>query len=163
MQATDIGKLIEDYLDRLDTVADRWINWLERIEALTFENNEAASAEVHSESPQLMKDLERIVSERKSILQQASALGLRANNLTALADILPKKTRSGLRGRITESQAKTSYLRRLHYAVWVMVHQSLQYSNDVLRLITSGKSAPDVYSTQRTHRPEGGRLLNTET
>lgn len=150
---------LEAYLQHLAEINQRWSDWLTLGETGGIMLDRVSLAAFEQQSQSMLDQLQRLADNRAKLLSEAAEAGLPAANVGVLAKSLPIWQRPGVRRAVERARQEMSQLRRMHVAVFILLHQSWQHSRDTLRLFSTGGGQSPVYTA--TASPDsGGQLLD---
>ncbi len=153
---------LEAYLIQLTAVNQRWVDWLRRQEQSVVSLELESLQALRQEAGQLIAELSEMKSLRSTMLEDAERLGLPARNLQMLARSLPAWKKNSVRAAITSARGQLSNLRRLHVAVWVLIHQMSHFYSGSLQLLTDGATGRPAYVRSGNVDTGGGTLLDQD-
>lgn len=154
---------LETFLVQLDDMHGRWTQWLGNMETALIQVDADRLTKISESASGLMDDLQGILDDRERLLADALSQGIPAADVSTLASRLPAWQKPGFRSAISAARGQIRHLKRLHYATWVLIHQTLEHTGDVMRLMARGTLRQDVYMPPQNPDSEGGQLLDTSS
>ncbi|MCA9127345.1 MAG: hypothetical protein KDB22_09670 [Planctomycetales bacterium] len=155
-----LSRQLDNYLQRLSDVNERWSAWLNQMEQAIGQIDLNLLSQLAPVAQSLTQELQELTDTRTELLKSAAQLGLPNANLNAAAQKLKMWHQGRLRDRLRSARGQLARLRRMHTSTWVLTSQILRYYREVMNLLIEGKTEPSVYVANRHADTGGGRLLD---
>jgi hypothetical protein len=159
MDSLAIDRKLEVYLQRLSQANQQWTQWLEQADRLGATKGDGEITEFQMEAQSLIATLQTLVADRQGLLAEASAQGMPASSLQAVAASLPADRSQSMLGAIRAARGHLEQLKRIHIATWILLRESADFCQDSLLLLMSGKTRMDV-TIDHSPSESGGLLLD---
>ncbi len=158
----DIEAHLEQYLNQLSSVCNRWSRWIAEQEQAAVVGDYHRMNELTDASAGLIEEIQQLHTAREELLVLAEQRGLPAQSLTEMASALPRWADVSFRERVRQAKRQIDHLRRLHLAIWVLISQCERFVSETMSLLNYGRVGTSVYIPPINADDSGGQLLDAQ-
>jgi hypothetical protein len=152
----EIGRWLDQFTESLS----RWESILVDLRTAYLLGDCVAILDLCRRGEEMQSSIERGKRGRVDILHQAKALGYQASNIKELSHSLDAVWPALWTHRIGALENQLLRVEQLSVSIWITAFQAQDFTSDMIRILSTGRSNDATYSPSELSSREGGYLIN---